>query len=292
MEYEIRQALLPTYFRPTKIYRPGDDVPLYRAAQKEQITALHHHSCLEIGICISGCGINHVDNRLYHYAAGDIQWVKPYQPHLSATDESVESTWEWLSLDPYLLLEMAGITDTAPYISLLEKGFSGMFHPTEHPDFATAIRRFRESLSAQKRPFVEKEAGLLFAELCLLAARLSEEEFDEDRESFRKIRPCIAYISNNYADKAAMREEVIAGVIGVSPSHLRYLFRREAGVPPRTFILRTRLAAASHRLRNSKASVLQIALDSGFEQISCFNRAFRKEYGMTPSEYRRKKQLV
>ena len=291
MEYEICKSLLPTYYRPTKLSHPGNGFPLYRAVQKEQITALHHHSCLEIGICVSGCGINHVDNRIYHYAAGDIQWVKPYQPHLSATDEGVESTWEWFSLDPYLLLEMAGITDAAPYISLLENGFSGMLHPDEHPSFTAAILRLRELLSDQKRQFAEKEAGLLLAELCVFAARLSEEEFGEGRESFRKIHPCITYISNNYADKNAMREESIAKVIDVSPSHLRYLFRKEAGVPPRTFILRTRLAAASHQLRNGKASILQIALDSGFEQISCFNRAFRKEYGMTPSEYRRQKQL-
>src|SRR5262245_17720691 len=63
-------------------------------------------------------------------------------------------------------------------------------------------------------------------------------------------------------------------------------FRRFAGETPKEYVLRLRLERASGQLITSKASVLAIALDCGFDSHEVFTRAFRRRYGCTPLRYR------
>jgi AraC family transcriptional regulator len=72
----------------------------------------------------------------------------------------------------------------------------------------------------------------------------------------------------------------------VSPYHFLRTFRRVAGMTPYQFVLRTRLNRAAVRLRTSGDAVSAIAFDAGFNDLSTFNRRFRRVMGQTPSVYR------
>jgi len=74
---------------------------------------------------------------------------------------------------------------------------------------------------------------------------------------------------------------------GVSPFYYLRTFQRLTGVTPHQFILRARLREAATRLARDRAKVIDIALDSGFGDISNFNRAFRAEFGVAPEAYRK-----
>jgi AraC family transcriptional regulator len=73
---------------------------------------------------------------------------------------------------------------------------------------------------------------------------------------------------------------------GLSPYHFLRTFERLTGVTPHQFIMRARLREAAMRLASERDSVLEIALDCGFGDVSNFNRAFRTEFGVSPSTYR------
>ncbi|MEX0645131.1 MAG: helix-turn-helix transcriptional regulator [Parvularculaceae bacterium] len=62
--------------------------------------------------------------------------------------------------------------------------------------------------------------------------------------------------------------------------------RAVAGVTPRQFILRRRLHRAAVRLKTSDDPVSAIAFDEGFEDLSTFNRRFRRIMGASPTEFR------
>ena len=70
---------------------------------------------------------------------------------------------------------------------------------------------------------------------------------------------------------------------GLSPYHFLRTFERLTGVTPHQFIMRARLREAAMRLASERGSVLDIALDCGFGDVSNFNRAFRTEFGVSPS---------
>jgi AraC-like DNA-binding protein len=73
---------------------------------------------------------------------------------------------------------------------------------------------------------------------------------------------------------------------GLSPYHFLRTFQRVAGVTPHQFIVRARLRDAATRVASEQDSVLAIALDCGFGDVSNFNRAFRTEFGVSPTAYR------
>jgi AraC-like DNA-binding protein len=82
--------------------------------------------------------------------------------------------------------------------------------------------------------------------------------------------------------------ETLAKVARLSRFHFLRTFESLMGVTPHQYARRVRLREAAKRLATSKAKVLDIALDCGFEDVSNFNRAFRGEFGMSPRQYRAK----
>ncbi|MFT7775543.1 helix-turn-helix domain-containing protein [Roseateles sp.] len=91
-----------------------------------------------------------------------------------------------------------------------------------------------------------------------------------------------------HLDSAGLSAGFIAARLGVSSRYLHMLFENE-GYTFSTFVLHQRLARARALLldpRQGRRRILDIALDVGFGDIRTFNRAYRKHYGMTPSEQR------
>ena len=80
---------------------------------------------------------------------------------------------------------------------------------------------------------------------------------------------------------------VLARESRLSPYHFLRTFERITGVTPHQYVLRARLRRAAMRLATEAGKVLDLALESGFGDLSNFNRAFRAEFGMSPRAYRR-----
>ena len=73
----------------------------------------------------------------------------------------------------------------------------------------------------------------------------------------------------------------------MSPGRFRVAFRQTVGATFRTFCLHARLSYAAHRLLTTDHSIAAIAEDAGFVDDSHLHHCFVKEYGRTPSQYRR-----
>jgi AraC-like DNA-binding protein len=72
----------------------------------------------------------------------------------------------------------------------------------------------------------------------------------------------------------------------LSPFHFLRTFEALVGVTPHQYVRRTRLRHAAVRLASSTDTVISIALDCGFGDVSNFNRAFRTEFGVAPNTLR------
>lgn len=78
----------------------------------------------------------------------------------------------------------------------------------------------------------------------------------------------------------------LAREAGLSAYHFLRIFRQLVGMTPHQYVLRTRLHRAAVMLRQSDRSISAIALDAGFEDLSTFNRRFRRVMGVAPGRYR------
>jgi AraC-like DNA-binding protein len=81
-------------------------------------------------------------------------------------------------------------------------------------------------------------------------------------------------------------DELAAGA-GASRSVVGERFARHLGEPPLAYLARWRLQLAARLLQTTRKTVLQVALDVGYESESAFIRAFKREFGLPPARYRR-----
>jgi len=83
-----------------------------------------------------------------------------------------------------------------------------------------------------------------------------------------------------------LRIASLAAELSLSPEHFCRIFRQLQGVPPRTFISRTRMDAAQALLLTSSHSVARIAELLGYQSPSHFTRHFKSAVGLSPSNFR------
>ncbi len=94
------------------------------------------------------------------------------------------------------------------------------------------------------------------------------------------------YISANLKERISLQS--LGRAAGYSPFHAARLFKEHTGKNPFDYIRALRLSQAALTLRGGSASVLTVALEFVFSSHAGFTRAFTRQFGLPPSEYRRK----
>lgn len=92
------------------------------------------------------------------------------------------------------------------------------------------------------------------------------------------------FLQERYADGLTLPG--IASRYGLNPSYFSRLFHQEAGVPLVAYINSVRIQRSCLLLKRTRISILEIAMSVGYNNISHFNRYFRRIMGMSPREYR------
>lgn len=115
---------------------------------------------------------------------------------------------------------------------------------------------------------------------------LSSKSFVEDEQSYdsRRIESAYNYMLENYNKEISLAD--IAGLVGMTEVSFSRFFKKRTS---KTFIdslNEIRLGHATRMLVNTTHSVSEICLYCGFNNISNFNRIFKKKKGCTPSEFR------
>ena len=99
-----------------------------------------------------------------------------------------------------------------------------------------------------------------------------------------KLAPAIRYLEENYTEED-IRISHLAALCSVSEEYLRRLFRAAFSEPPSVYVRNLRLRRAEDLLRSGECSVSQVAILSGFNDVSYFSREFKKATGFSPSRY-------
>ena len=209
--------------------------------------------------------------------ANSLFFVFPGVNHSYRYDDETGWVEEWMELDPTNVLPLlaeAGITAESPL-----RTFASI--PAVAEAFQSLVDASRLSgLAAELR--VDALAHLVVAEAIAAWRKGADSESGGVVEKMRQA------LVSNVAEHVTVRDA--ARRAGKCESRMRALFKRATGLSPKKYQMRSRLVRAGKLLRETDLPVGVVAEQTGFESIFAFSRRFRKLLGISPSEYRMRKQ--
>ena len=194
----------------------------------------------------------------------------------------------------WLLVVGQRLLDQLVVSSFGEPGFSrfleGFTRPGRTPSgpFGDDLEPLLDSLTREleERPAAYRvRARSLLTDVMLALYRVTLDAETASASSGFRVAAVIDHIELNYDDHLDL--ESLAALMETSPTHLSRVFRREVGVPLFEYINRTRVRKACSLLRRTDLPITRIAVDVGYNNVSFFNRYFRRIMRCSPREYRR-----
>jgi len=107
---------------------------------------------------------------------------------------------------------------------------------------------------------------------------------EEEVSRFKRVAPAVKYLDKHFVQATPLSD--IAKRCGLSLTQFNRLFQELLQLSPSQYRTALRIQRARLLLRTTKASIISVAIDSGFFDHSHLNKHFRRSTGMTPTQYR------
>lgn len=256
----------------------------------------HHHNFFEFFFVLEGRCIHQVGENKSILHTGDLCFIQPKVTHsLDVNDESIiidvllrRSTFRQYF---YSILRGDNLLSNFFMSTLLSKpGIDYLlFHTREDLDLHYSFIELCSETFDQQAYYNELINAVVTKIFVLLLRRYMsscELPADQPKDSDTAIR-IVRYIQDHATDISLDR---MAKEFHYSPEHASRMIKRFTGHTFSQLLANIRLENAKQLLRDTSVSVLDIAMQVGYEGSDQFIRAFRRHNDITPNEYRRKYQ--
>lgn len=256
---------------------------------------LHHHPELQLTYIIEGSGDLFVGDSITPFARGDLFLIGPNQSHLFKSDPKYFQSNSGLSsrsINVFFHINSLGdgffnISETLTIRNLIRHANRSIKF---YPDLAyilgdeikkllniSGFDRFLKILSILNH--LARSQNYEY----LTTVTTSTPPKDEESE---RINSVINYILTNYKEDIPLKK--IAHVANYSKAAFCRFFKKRTRKTFSEFLNEVRISQACKLLRNSDLSISQICFESGFNNVSNFNRQFKRLTGTTPKSYTKK----
>jgi AraC family transcriptional regulator len=210
---------------------------------------------------------------------------EPYRRRALAADGD---RCDWYAVAPEALLDVVASVDPA-IRERPERPFRFSHAPVDASSLVVE-RRVARALSDGDFDPVAVEATMLELLHRIVAAayaRAGAAGRGARRESRRRVAEEVkAFVLPRAGERLTL--DRIARAVDVSPFHLCRRFKAETGETLHGWLLSLRLRLALERVAEPGGDLAAVALDAGFASHSHFTHSFRRAFGLTPSDYRRR----
>lgn len=255
-------------------------------------TPWHYHPEYEIVLVLESTGKKFVGSNISHFKPGDLCMIGAYLPHYYRNDEQFyakDANIRARSLVIHFLEDFMGgnffdLPECQAIKNLLERSKFGLnFGPQTVEKVAAKIKDL-EHLTGIKR-LLE-----LIAVLAILSESEDTQELTTNSMSLQnevdsaRINGVLSFIVQNYQQEIQLSE--VAKLANMSESAFSRYFKKRTRRTFSQFIAEIRIEHACKLLVQDKMSISAIALESGFNNLSNFNRQFKLLKKTTPLAYR------
>lgn len=270
----------------------GKDVLYIADRHKKEFTyPIHNHSVYELNFVENAKGVRRI--------VGDSQEVIGDYDLCLITSPDLEHVWEQKECHSDDIREITVQFDFSmsdetlfgrnPYASItrmMQEAKKGLSFPLQA---IMKVYGMLDTLSSVKDGFYAVQQFLtILYELsrCENARTLASSSYAKVtvEDDSRRILKVKNFISKNYMDELRLPE--LASLAGMSSSAFSRFFKLHTGRNISEYIIDLRLGYAARMLVDTAKSISEIGFDCGFNNLSNFNRIFKKKKGCSPSEFR------
>jgi AraC family transcriptional regulator len=271
---------------PDHLWQEYGNYSIYAAEQHRSVWERHTHDCTQITVAMTPAQVRaewqgrhgRVERR---ELGGDVIWiVPPGVPHVIHFDRRAslihlylnEAFFQSMVQDAPENIQTSLIPSLLVRDQFLVEMAKSLYRETKtHAD----NRLFMESIATVTATHIVRRYTGTNENLPLYRGGLGPV-----RE--KRIR---SYIAEHLNEELSL--EQLARIADISPNYLISLFRQSTGMTPHKYIIQQRLEAARELLAQSGLSLLEVAQQCGFQDQSQFTTTFRRQFGVTPGQYKR-----
>ena len=251
----------------------NDALSLWEGHRLEYAAHLHHH--LELVLFLEGKSVAFADAERCEIEAGDAFLAFPEQVHRYET--VAHEHFYILIADPRLLPELSVLFDGPLPESALIKGGA------RDPLVLDAVRQLLSMKEPQTVAQKAIQKGLL---LTVFGHILNTCKLSQARTGGSQVfRAVVEYCTKNYQRELSL--SVLEQELHVSKYYVSHLFSERMRLSFNDYVNSLRVAHACRYLKGDEHAITEICSLVGFSTLRTFNRAFQKQMGTTPSEYRK-----
>lgn len=258
------------------------------------IFPMHWHDEMEIIKILKGKYIVNINLKEYIVEEGDIVILKPCTLHSFKQYENEKMVSKTIMFDLSMLNSNVTdacsikyftpfLDDKVSYPNILKPEDNGYKSIKECIDkLFLCYEEKNEFFELQLKSYLFELFYTLFKE-CFEIHDYSTKIKDDTTNDIKAI---LEYIKINYMNPISIKD--LANVVNFSEHYFMKFFKKYMGMTCVDYINEYRLKIATNLLETTDMSIMEIAVKVGVNNISYFNRIFKKKFNLTPKEYRKK----
>lgn len=250
---------------------------------------MHWHDEFEINYILDGSAEFICGNEKFISKKGDIIITQPNVTHSIYLHENSRLVYDTLVFNS----EIFGCSEHDRYMQqcifpIIKGNLHLKSHITSEYWYYTEISMITENIFSCAKGNTPQLDMLMRSEIIRLfwILETDTENHASDNKEDEIIRTALQYIYNHFQESITIKQ--LADAVHLSQSYFMAQFRKKVGFSAAEYIIHYRINYACRQLCNTQKNISEIAFDSGFHNISNFNRQFIKIIGCTPMDYKKK----
>jgi len=268
-------------------------------AEGEDTGVFRHLDFYALYVVESGKGLHVINDHPYAVTRGDVYMTPPGTTHQYREYHDLRAEAFQFTASLFLPGELQALRSLSGFWELFvgetkernAPDYRLHLSPERHAEVRWAIDEIGSEIEQPPALAIPLVRSLFFRLMVYLARRQAELErgtgsggFQPPSPHARGIADVLRFCERHYAEPLSVGQ--LASLMFLSAGHFSEVFAREVGIPPTAYVRRLRLERAQTLLRDTDSSATDIAHEVGFGGPAQLSRAFRAEFGSSPSEYR------
>lgn len=283
----MKKKLQTTFQSTLDMSSPDYELHYYEDNALSQVN-FHTHNYYELCFFLEGDIEMQVKDQTYPIASGDILLIPPFLSHRSIT-KSYQKPYRrfvlWLNQDYYNQL-LKSSPDYAYLMQYITEETCCVFH-TDQANFHAIQSKFLRLLEEMhaKKYGRDTQISICISDLILCLNRLVYEQNTPKQKNSEYVlyQQLAEYIEDHIEEDLSL--DTLAKKFFVSKYHIAHVFKDNLEISVHQFITKKRLALCKEAI-SCKMNITEAYRTFGFGDYSNFYRAFKKEFGISPKDYR------